>query len=137
MLQSMGSQRVRDPEVLNPVCCLTYSGRRPSQGQGFSTRVLGDTMQEMEKIKRHVSYSSFVAQNPPWSCPANTGRYELSQTQGQQFPDIPRWMARSKSVHLVHRLPWPNTDGQNRWAATLRDCRHHAVAESDTTERLN
>ena len=51
---------------VNPGGCLMHSGRRPSQGQGFSIRVLGDTTQEMEKIKRHhITYSYFVTQNPP------------------------------------------------------------------------
>lgn len=56
----------RTPPRSTQPSVLTHSGRRPSQGQGFSTRVLGDTMQEMEKIKRqHVSYSSFVATELP------------------------------------------------------------------------
>lgn len=54
---------------VNLMAYLMHTGRHPSYGQGFSTRVLGDTTQEMEKIKTTCLLFIFRCPEPALELP--------------------------------------------------------------------
>lgn len=93
-----GSTRPLTEGSGNLMGCLMHTGKHPSRGQGFSTRVFGDIMQETEKIESDSMALIHLSFPRSHHATAYQAFADLSQRQGRQF-------LHSKVDGSVHKCP--------------------------------